>query len=585
MIPNDFIDELLAKTDIVDVIEPYVPLKKSGANYMACCPFHQEKSASFSVSPTKQFYHCFGCGAHGSALNFIMAHQGLSFPEAVQVLADRVGMAVPQDKHHANITPEQRQQRKQQQQTLESVMQTAAQFYVQQLPLYPVAQDYLAKRGVSAELVTRFGIGYAPNSWTPLAQVFQPYPNTHLIDSGMVVDNEGKQYDRFRHRLMFPIRNAQGVVVGFGGRVLDDSKPKYLNSPDTPLFDKGKNLYGLYEARSAIVEYKRVLVVEGYMDVVALAQYGIEYAVATLGTATTDAHIKLLIRHSDDIYFCFDGDGAGKKAAWRALENALPQLKDGKTLHFLFLPAEQDPDSFIRQAGKVRFEEMLLQESQPLSQYFWHALTQNIDLNTQEGKADLIKQATPLLQKITAPALGYFLQQKLSELVGVDRHNLAQLMGQTTPKRMLSSPRHQPPRDSMRPIPSATLVQKQIRTLMLHPEWAQFVLLPDYVATNESLACLLALAQLYRHAPHMDIAQTLEHFRDTTFAPILDNIFAYNFADDLTDSGEGKQQEFQDGIKKIVRDLVAEQIQILRQKGSNMNTEEKRLLIQLLAQK
>lgn len=434
MIPSDFIDELLAKTDIVDIIDEQVPLKKGGANYMACCPFHKEKTPSFSVSPTKQFYHCFSCGAHGSAIGFVMEHQGLSFPEAVQFLADRVGMIVPKVRGQ-NDNPEVRAERKKKQQTLEETTAAAADFYAQQLKFNPAAKAYLDKRGLSAEVIAHYGLGYAPDGWQPLTQVFQPYPNTALVDTGMVIDNEGRYYDRFRHRIMFPIRNPRGQVIGFGGRVLDDSKPKYLNSPDTPLFDKGKNLYGLYEGRAAVKEVGRILVVEGYMDVVALAQFGVGYGVAALGTATTAEHVKILMRQADSIYFCFDGDSAGRKAAWRALENALPQLKDDKSLHFLFLPEEHDPDSYIRAYGKAQFEDALLNQSKPLSEYFWEHLSDGIHLNTQEGKAELVKTSSPLLAQITAPALAYLLKQRLSELVGIDPDNLAQLLGQEAPKR------------------------------------------------------------------------------------------------------------------------------------------------------
>ena len=592
MIPSSFIDDLLAKTDIVDIIDHYVPLKKSGANYMACCPFHKEKSPSFSVSPSKQFYHCFGCGAHGSAIGFIMEHQGLTFPEAVQQLADRVGMSVP---HDSNTQPEnaaERAARKQQQQTLESTVQAAATFYAQQLPLSAAAQAYAAQRGLSPEIIARYGIGYAPDGWTPLAQVFQPYPNGELIASGMVIDQDGKQYDRFRHRLMFPIRNVSGSIIGFGGRVLDDSKPKYLNSPDTPLFDKGKNLYGLYEARQAIKDAGRILVVEGYMDTVALAQYGIGYAVAALGTATTAEHIKILFRQTDNIYFCFDGDAAGQKAAWRALENALPQLKDGKALHFLFLPAEHDPDSFVRQFGKAQFEEALLHQSRPLSQYFWDALTADLDLASQEGKAELVKRAAPHLAQISqAPTLAYLLKQNLSEQTGIDPTNLAYLMGQAAPQRHVAAKRYNLPRESFRQPETTTLVQRQIRTLLLNPQWAEHVAIPDYLPAGGDIACLLALAHSYRSHPSMTAAQAIEHFRATPFAHTIDHIFrnALQNQEDLTDSSPEKQQEFQDGIAKLITELKNQQIHQLKHRLTQPDIspdERKRLsllIVQLLA--
>ena len=586
MIPHEFIDELLAKTDIVDVIDQYVPLKKGGANYMACCPFHKEKSPSFSVSPSKQFYHCFGCGAHGSAIGFVMEHQGLTFPEAVQLLADRVGMRVPHDAQKQPENAAARQQRKQQQQSLEHTIQTATEFYAQQFRSSPQAQQYAQQRGLSPEIIAHYGIGYAPNGWTPLAQVFQPYPTTELIHSGMVIDQDGKQYDRFRHRLMFPIRNANGNVIGFGGRVLDDSKPKYLNSPDTPLFDKGKNLYGLHEARAAVKESGRILVVEGYMDVVALAQFGVGYAVAALGTATTADHVKLLFRQTDSVYFCFDGDTAGQKAAWRALENALPQLKDDKALHFMFLPEQHDPDSFVREFGKARFEEVLQYESKPLSQYFWDALTADLDLRTQEAKAELVKRATPLLNQISAPTLAFLLKQKLSELVGIDPSNLAHLMGQAAPKRHVTAKSYKMPRESFRQPETLTLVQKQIRTLLLNPEWAEFVVFPDYLRVQGDFACLLALADVYR-THRISAAQAIEHFRDTPFAPTIEYIFRHTMQDDdeLSEASDEKSQEFQDGMLRLVREVAREQVAVLMRKGAAMSDDEKSLLKVLLAQR
>lgn len=587
MIPHDFIDDLLAKVDIVDIIDQYVPLKKGGANYMACCPFHKEKSPSFSVSPSKQFYHCFGCGAHGSAIGFIMEHQGLSFVEAVQFLADRVGMTVPNVRGENPISAEQRAAKKQHQHTLESTVQAACDFYRQQLTQNKQAQNYLQQRGLSPEIVAHYGIGYAPDDWRALAQIAQPYPNDFLLESGMVLDNDGKQYDRFRHRIMFPIRGVSGNVIGFGGRVLDDSKPKYLNSPDTPLFDKGKNLYGLYEARQAIKDADKIVVVEGYMDVVALAQFGVGYAVAALGTATTAEHIKLLFRHTDSVYFCFDGDEAGRKAAWRALENALPQLKDDKSLHFLFLPEQHDPDSFVREFGRARFEEALLHESKPLSEYFWDALTSGSDTRTQEGKAELVKHAAPLLRQITqAPALAYLLKQELSQITGIDPNNLAHLMGQAAPKRHVAAKSYKLPRESFRQPAPISLIQKQIRTLLLNPEWAEYVVFPDYLDTDDEFACLLALAQLYRERGALAAAQTLEHFRDSQFAPTLDYIFRHTLHNDeaLLDSSAEKCQEFQDGIKKMVHELKREHINRLRQKG-NLSADEQRLLVQLLTLK
>ncbi|HEZ4568051.1 TPA: DNA primase [Neisseria meningitidis] len=588
MIPSDFIDELLAKTDIVDIIDEQVPLKKGGANYMACCPFHKEKTPSFSVSPTKQFYHCFSCGAHGSAIGFVMEHQGLSFPEAVQFLADRVGMIVPKVRGQ-NDNPEVRAERKKKQQTLEETTAAAADFYAQQLKFNPAAKAYLDKRGLSAEVIAHYGLGYAPDGWQPLTQVFQPYPNTALVDTGMVIDNEGRYYDRFRHRIMFPIRNPRGQVIGFGGRVLDDSKPKYLNSPDTPLFDKGKNLYGLYEGRAAVKEVGRILVVEGYMDVVALAQFGVGYGVAALGTATTAEHVKILMRQADSIYFCFDGDSAGRKAAWRALENALPQLKDDKSLHFLFLPEEHDPDSYIRAYGKAQFEDALLNQSKPLSEYFWEHLSDGLNLNTQEGKAELVKTSSPLLAQITAPALAYLLKQRLSELVGIDPDNLAQLLGQEAPKRHVKQKNYKLPPISVKQPVMPTLVQRQIRSLLINPDWAAYIDLPDYLALDGDFACFANLAETIKNHPSVPAtAQVLEHMRGSPYEETINRIFRSALqSEEMEGGGEEDCENFQIGIKKLLNELKYSQIEALKQKSlqSGLNESEKKLLLSLLTAK
>ena len=588
MIPSDFIDELLAKVDIVDIIDEQVPLKKGGANYMACCPFHKEKTPSFSVSPTKQFYHCFSCGAHGSAIGFVMEHQGLSFPEAVQFLADRVGMAVPKVRGQ-NDNPEVRAERKKKQQTLEETTAAAADFYAQQLKFNPAAKAYLDKRGLSAEVIAHYGLGYAPDGWRPLAQVFQPYPNTALVDTGMVIDNEGRHYDRFRHRIMFPIRNPRGQVIGFGGRVLDDSKPKYLNSPDTPLFDKGKNLYGLYEGRAAVKEAGRILVVEGYMDVVALAQFGVGYGVAALGTATTAEHVKILMRQADSIYFCFDGDSAGRKAAWRALENALPQLKDDKSLHFLFLPEEHDPDSYIRAYGKAQFEDALLNQSKPLSEYFWEHLSDGINLNTQEGKAELVKTSSPLLAQITAPALAYLLKQRLSELVGIDPDNLARLMGQEAPKRHVKQKSYKLPPISVKQPVMLTLVQRQIRSLLINPDWAAYIDLPDYLVLDGDFACLANLAESIKsHAAVPETAQVLEYMRGSPYEETINRIFHSTLqSEEMNSSSEEDCENFQIGMKKLLNELKYSQIEALKQKSlkSGLSESEKKLLLSLLTAK
>lgn len=587
MIPSEFIDELLNKIDVVDVIEEFVPLKKSGANYMACCPFHKEKSPSFSVSPSKQFYHCFGCGVHGSAIGFIMEYQGLSFQEAVQFLADRIGMTVPRQIGNNNLQAH--KALKQQQQTLEQTTADAATFYQQQLKTSPSAQNYLQQRGLSDEIILHYGLGYAPDDWQALAKVFQPYPSNALVNSGMVITKDDRHYDRFRNRIMFPIRSTRGQIIGFGARILDSGEPKYLNSPETPLFDKGRNLYGLYEARAAIKEAQRVLVVEGYMDVVALAQFGLGYAVAALGTATTAEHVRLLMRQSDHIYFCFDGDSAGKKAAWRALENALPQLKDDKILHFLFLPAEHDPDSYVRSYGLKPFEDALLNQSLPLSAYFWQVLTENIDMDTQEGKAELIKTASPLLAQIKAPALSFLLRQELSRKVGIDEHNLAQLLGQELPRpQTIRQKSYQLPRNTFRQPPVMSLVQKQIRALLINPQWAVYIELPEYLDLHGDYACLAALAErIQASVTPLNSGAVLELMRNTEFEPVIRQIIHdYMDSPDVMQPGnEDDCTTFRQGMQKLLDNLKTQQIDALKRKlqHERLSADEKQLLLLLLS--
>ena len=421
MIPKNFIQDLLNRLDIVDVVERYVPLKKAGANYVACCPFHNEKSPSFTVSQTKQFYHCFGCGAHGTAIGFVMEHAGLGYVDAIEELARSVGLEVPHERQAAGeayqkIAPD-----------LYEVMQTATRYYREQLKLSQRAIDYLKQRGLSGEIAAKFGIGYAPDGWQNLAAAFPDYQDATLNETGLVItSDEAKRYDRFRDRIMFPIINVRGQVIGFGGRVLDKGEPKYLNSPETPLFEKGRELYGLFQAQKVIRAEQRVLVVEGYMDVVALAQHGVEYAVATLGTATTPYHVQKLLRLTEHVVFCFDGDKAGQRAAWRALENALPYLQDGKRISFLFLPVEHDPDSFIREFGKVAFEQSM-REAMPLSAYLLRETSAELDLRTQEGRNQLLQRAKPLLTAIIAPTTALLLRKEVAALAGVSQAELEAL--------------------------------------------------------------------------------------------------------------------------------------------------------------
>ena len=419
MIPQSFIQDLLGRVDIVEVIDRYVKLKRSGANYAACCPFHSEKSPSFTVSPTKQFYHCFGCGAHGTAIGFMMEYGGMGFVDAVKDLAQGVGMQVPEV-----ARSEQAQRRGEEGPDLYGVLLQAAQFYRNQLKEAPGAIEYLKRRGLSGEIAKRFGIGYAPDGWQNLEQVFPDYADKALNAAGLVKQNEeGRRYDVFRDRIMFPIVDVRGNIIGFGGRVLGEGEPKYLNSPETAVFEKGRELYGLFQARRAIRDAGCVIVVEGYMDVVALAQAGVEYAVATLGTATTPVHVQKLLRQSDEVVFCFDGDAAGRRAAWRALENSLAHLVDGKRVRFLFLPDGEDPDTYVRSHGKAAFEG-LLAKADPLSRFLIDELRSNVDIHASEGRAKLLQQAKPLVKQIAAPMLSLLIRKELAQLTGILQQEL-----------------------------------------------------------------------------------------------------------------------------------------------------------------
>lgn len=427
MIPDSFIQDLLARVDVADVVGRYVQLKKGGVNLLGLCPFHNEKSPSFTVSPTKQFYHCFGCGAHGSALTFLMEHTGASFPEAVRTLASAVGIAVPEENRSPRQQAESARRREEVSQHTK-VLQVAQAHYVELLRDSPAAIRYLKERGLTGEIARDFGLGWSGSDRQGLGKVFPRYDDEVLVESGLVIESEdGRRYDRFRERIMFPIRNVKGELVGFGRRVIGKGDPKYLNSPETPVFSKGNELYGLYEARSAIRAEGCVIVVEGYMDVVGLAQLGVANAVATLGTATTPIHIQKLLRSSDRIVFSFDGDSAGKRAAWRALQACLPLLRDDISIRFLFLPSEHDPDSYIRQFGAEAFRASLA-ESDALSTFFLNELASRHNTKEVEGRSALVHEARPLLALIPAITLNMQLQNELARLVQLTPEELAQLL-------------------------------------------------------------------------------------------------------------------------------------------------------------
>ena len=564
MIPKSFIQDLLNRLDIVDVIERYLPLKKAGTNFVACCPFHNEKSPSFTVSQSKQFYHCFGCGAHGTAIGFVMEHAGMGFVEAVEELARSIGVTVPQEASNVSqhkVAPD-----------LYDLMQTATRYYREQLKKNQRAIDYLKGRGLSGEVAARFGIGYSPDAWQNLSSAVPNYQDANLVETGLVIEGENdKRYDRFRDRIMFPIVNIRGQVIGFGGRILDKGEPKYLNSPETPLFEKGHELYGLYQAQKSIRAQQRVVVVEGYMDVVALAQHGVEYAVATLGTATTPFHVQKLLRLCEQVVFCFDGDKAGQKAAWRALENALPQLVDGKRIGFLFLPEEHDPDTYIREFGTEAFENEL-DNSLPLSGYLLRELTAQVDLHTQEGRSALLQKAQPLLTAITAPTTALLLRKEVAALAGVTQAELEALYV----IKPIATPQRAAPPKAKRSTPSG--LRTLLRCLVMRPELAR-ELPADWQGEGTEGAAIAALVDwLNESADETSTAAMIQHFQgtahETTLATAQGEVMQWGEEFDV-------QAEFMGILKKLRLDVIDSEIVMLEAKGLAMSEQEKKRYDQL----
>ncbi len=570
MIPKSFIQDLLNRLDIVDVIERYVPLKKAGGNFVACCPFHNEKSPSFTVSQSKQFYHCFGCGVHGTAIGFVMEHLGLSFVEAIEELAQSVGMEVPHERASENfhkVAPD-----------LYEVMQVATRYYRDQLKRSNRAIDYLKGRGLSGEIAAKFAIGYAPDGWQNLSAAFPDYQSAALDETGLVISGEGeKRYDRFRDRVMFPIINVRNQVIGFGGRVLDKGEPKYLNSPETPLFEKGHELYGLFQAQKAIRAGQRVLVVEGYMDVVALAQHGVDYAVATLGTATTPYHIQKLLRLSDQIVFCFDGDKAGQKAAWRALENALPYLQDGKLISFLFLPVEHDPDSFVREFGKAAFEREVSQ-AMPLSEYLLREISSELDLKSQEGRNQLLHRARPMLSAIASPVTSLLLRKEVAALAGVSQAELEALF-EIKPIAHVARPSLK--KATRTPFPVQRLL---LQCLIAQPKLA--ARMPaDWHGEGADAEAIAAVLSVLREADFaMSTPALMQMFEGTSHARALSQAEA-----DMLSWGESfdVEAEFSGLISRLDDGQRREQFQTLQGKSaqgglSSLSVEEREQYLRLL---
>ncbi|YCO03321.1 DNA primase [Vibrio sp. VNB-15] len=577
-IPRSFIDDLLARLDIVDIIDARVKLKKKGKNYGACCPFHNEKTPSFSVSQEKQFYHCFGCGVHGNAIDFIMEFERLEFVEAIEELASYLGLDVPREQRSGgggqfNSGPQASSSEKR---SLYDLMGSISQFYRNQLklPASKVAIEYLKDRGLSGEIVQKFGIGYVADEWDLVRKNFGQNKDNQdmLVTGGMLIENEkGNRYDRFRGRIMFPIHDRRGRVIGFGGRVLGDGTPKYLNSPETPIFHKGKELYGLYEVLQAYREPPRILVVEGYMDVVALAQYGVDYSVASLGTSTTGDHIQMLFRQTNTVVCCYDGDRAGKEAAWRALENALQYLKTGNTLKFLFLPDGEDPDSYVRKYGKQAFEQQI-EQATPLSSYLFDNLIElhQINLGNNEGKSALRAYASALIDKIPDPYFQELLEKLLDERTGFD-NRLRQ------PRKRASETRPQPHKEIKR-----TPMREVIALLIQNPSYAQMV--PDLSSVRDlsipGLSLFVDVLDKCQAHPHINTGQLLEHWRNSQNETLLSRLASW----DIPLVEDNLEEIFLDSLDKIIAQCVEKQIENLQAKARSvgLSAEEKRELLALM---
>ena len=579
MIPESFIQELLARIDIVDVIDRYVPLKKTGANFSACCPFHNEKSPSFTVSPAKQFYHCFGCGAHGSAIGFLMQHAGIGFVDAVEELAQSIGLAVPQDPRRAE-----ERQRRSESQPLTALMAQAAKFYREQLKAAPAAIDYLKRRGLSGEIAARFGIGYAPAGWQNLQGAVADYADVAMETCGLVIRNDqGSRYDRFRDRIMFPIQDQRGNVVGFGGRVLGEGEPKYLNSPETPLFEKGRELYGLVQARSAIREAGYVLVVEGYMDVVGLAQHGVENVVATLGTAATTVNVQRLLRLADRVVFCFDRDAAGDRAAARAVDVALEFIGDDKAVHILQMPGDQDPDEFIREHGKDAFVREA-QHAARLSEFLVRALVREAVPNSAEGRARLVHLARAPLSRIHAPLLRAQIAREIARRAQLAPAEVEAQCG-LPPLAVPRGARFSAPA-RRRPVPSS-IEFKLLAIIAPRPEWAARLPLELIDAESAEGAALRAIADGVESGalPAVGFGLLLEHFRDTPHGDVLAAL-AEHVASAESEHPESAEAVLVDAIERLRHSAVEREINELASRAkTGLNPDERRRLTDLLVAK
>ena len=605
LIPQSFIDDLLNRTDIVEVVGSRVQLKKTGKNYSACCPFHKEKTPSFTVSPDKQFYYCFGCGAGGNALGFVMDHDHLDFPQAVEDLAKRIGMDVPREERGPGS-----RSRQPVDSPLYPLLAAASDYYRQALKSHPArkaAVDYLKGRGVSGLIARDFALGFAPPGWDGLLKHLgeDPLQQKAMIDAGLLIENTdtGRRYDRFRDRIMFPIRDSRGRVIAFGGRVLGDDKPKYLNSPETPVFHKGQELYGLFEARQSNRNLDEIMVVEGYMDVIALAQLGLRNAVATLGTATSEEHLKRLFRLVPSVLFCFDGDSAGRKAAWRALEATLPNLQDGRRARFLFLPEGEDPDSLVRREGTEAFQARIHQQARSLADYFFEQLSEEADPRSLEGKAHLATLAAPLIEKIPGANLRTLMRQRLSDLTGLGGESLQQLQAaapppvatpasyQDTPPPYGQPRGERPPTGQRRTTPRASRAASGVeppnlsalRTLLHHPELAQKVEnAGSFAAEDDTYAQLLvALLEALQKNPRLRALQLIARWHGTEQGRLLRALAEKEWLI----APDNLEQQFFDTITRLVTRQRERRLEHLLQKArlTDLSADEKDQLRRLLS--
>ena len=576
-IPRSFIDDLIARTDIVDLINQRVKLKKAGRDYQACCPFHHEKTPSFSVSQSKQFYHCFGCGAHGNVISFLMEYDKLEFPEAIEELAAMQGLEVPREnvRQSGNFRPISYKTKR----DLYGLLEEITRFYQHNLQHDIPSQSYLQGRGLSSEIVAKFELGFAPNSYDAVLKRFgvNPEETQKLRDTGMVSENEsGRIYDKFRNRVMFPIRDKRGRVIAFGGRVMGDERPKYLNSPESATYHKGNELYGLYQALQANENPEYLFVVEGYMDVVALAQFDVLNAVASLGTATTGEQIQQMFRVTEQIVCCYDGDRAGRDAAWRAFENALPYLYDGRQLKFIFLPDGEDPDTFVRSQGKEGFEQYLAEHSKSLSDFLFDSLLMQVDLSSPEGKSKLASLAIPLINRIPGEMLRVYLRNILGQKLGIlDPTQLEAMLPNRQQKEVAKPQANQIKRTPMRLL---------IALLLQNPELAKHV--PDLTPLSElnepGFVLFCELAQVCQANIGISMGALLEHWRDSEQFRTLELLASWNHMV----ASENLEKEFIETLGFLYDKLVEKRVEMLiaKERTSGLSTEEKQELVLLLSQ-